>query len=118
VRHITPSRPHRAADITGDGTGEKNDMERHVEITSEGRSERRKGDSVTTFLQYDLVQSRQREMLREAEIDRLTAAQSQWQISRRDTLLVFLGNALIAAGARIARHAERPRDAAAGLRQL
>lgn len=118
MRHITPSRPRRAADITGDGTDEKNDTERHLETTRDGRSERRKGDSVTTFLQHDLVQSRQREMLREAEIDRLTVALSQRQISRRDTLLVFLGNALIAAGARIARQAERPRDAAASLRQL
>lgn len=71
---------------------------------------------MATFLQYDLVQSRQRDMLREAEVDRLVVVKSRRQVSRRDTLLMYLGNALMAAGARVVRHAERPREAAATTR--
>ncbi len=68
------------------------------------------------YLPYDLAQARQRDLLREAEMDRLAAEARRHNGSLRDMLLARLSKALIAAGSRIERGVERPREAAAEAR--
>lgn len=103
--------PFHSGHTTNSGTG---DDERD---DTETQTRKRKGtNTMDRFLPYELAQARQRKLLCEAEMDRLAAGARMRKSSLSDVLLAHVGRLLVAAGSRVERRAQRPREAAAGTR--